>query len=323
MQNALRGEKSKMGKKLRTYYAKSANSFHGAITNREHLDKVATLARRFGAEIGKEKAAGVAGGVHDFGKYADRFQGVLSGTHQGVDHALPSAAELYRLLDLRTTQRVWADGICAVEAVAGHHDGLIGMPQMQDGLEEMLSSDDWDDCPSGKMPSLHGQEEFMQAEEAFAQDFPDFHMQRIQGKRSRVQGRLEDMLDTRMLFSCLVDADYCVSASDDDPAYLEKNSRPPLDAEAMLKKLEVHCAHLRKTSTADVSVNALRNEVYARCGEAGEQPMGLFTLTAPTGVGKTMAMIHFALRHCVQHQLPRIIVVLPVSYIGRATPERI
>ena len=83
MQNALRGEKSKMGKKLRTYYAKSANSFHGAITNREHLDKVATLARRFGAEIGKEKAAGVAGGVHDFGKYADRFQGVLSGTHQG------------------------------------------------------------------------------------------------------------------------------------------------------------------------------------------------------------------------------------------------
>ena len=214
MQNALRGGKSKMGKKLRTYYAKSANSFHGAITNREHLDKVATLARRFGAEIGKEKAAGVAGGVHDFGKYADRFQGVLSGTHQGVDHALPSAAELYRLLDLRTTQRVWADGICAVEAVAGHHDGLIGMPQMQDGLEEMLSSDDWDDCPSGKMPSLHGQEEFMQAEEAFAQDFPDFHMQRIQGKRSRVQGRLEDMLDTRMLFSCLVDADYCVSASE-------------------------------------------------------------------------------------------------------------
>lgn len=71
---------------------------------------------------------------------------------------------------------------------------LLGMPQMQDGLEEMLSSDDWDDCPSGKMPSLHGQEEFMQAEEAFAQDFPDFHMQRIQGKRSRVQGRLEDML---------------------------------------------------------------------------------------------------------------------------------
>lgn len=213
-----------MGKKLRTYYAKSANSFHGAITNREHLDKVATLARRFGAEIGKEKAAGVAGGVHDFGKYADRFQGVLSGTHQGVDHALPSAAELYRLLDLRTTQRVWADGICAVEAVAGHHDGLIGMPQMQDRLEEMLSSDDWDDCPSGKMPSLHGQEEFMQAEEAFAQDFPDFHMQRIQGKRSRVQGRLEDMLDTRMLFSCLVDADYCVSASDDDPAYLKKTA---------------------------------------------------------------------------------------------------
>ena len=163
----------------------------------------------------------------------------------------------------------------------------------------------------------------MQAEEAFAQDFPDFHMQRIQGKRSRVQGRLEDMLDTRMLFSCLVDADYCVSASDDDPAYLEKNSRPPLDAEAMLKKLEVHCAHLRKTSTADVSVNALRNEVYARCGEAGEQPMGLFTLTAPTGVGENNGNDSFCAPPLCAAPITTDNCGASVSYIGRATPERI
>ena len=298
MQNALRGEKSKMGKKLRTYYAKSANSFHGAITNREHLDKVATLARRFGAEIGKEKAAGVAGGVHDFGKYADRFQGVLSGTHQGVDHALPSAAELYRLLDLRTTQRVWADGICAVEAVAGHHDGLIGMPQMQDGLEEMLSSDDWDDCPSGKMPSLHGQEEFMQAEEAFAQDFPDFHMQRIQGKRSRVQGRLEDMLDTRMLFSCLVDADYCVSASDDDPAYLE-------DLHGGCERQYPSKRGLRPMRRGR---RATDGSIYAdgahRCGENN----GNDSFCAPP-----LCAAPITTDNCGAS----------VSYIGRATPERI
>ena len=86
---------------------------------------------------------------------------------------------------------------------------------MQDGLEEMMGCGDWDDCPRGKTPSLHGQEEFIQAEKAFARDFPDFHVPQLRGKRSRVQGRLEDMLDTRMLFSCLVDADYCVSASDD------------------------------------------------------------------------------------------------------------
>lgn len=300
-----------MEQSIRIYNAKSANSLHGEISNQEHLKKVALLARKFGAEIGKAEAAELAGGIHDFGKYADRFQGVLRGTHQGVDHAIPGAAELYRLLNMETTWRSCPDGVCAVEAVAGHHDGLTGLPQMLDGLEEMTSNEDWDDCPSGKMPSLRGAKEFKQAEAAFTRDFPDFHVPLLRGRSAGIRGNLEKMLDTRMLFSCLVDADYSASASDDDPDYMEKNSRPPLDAEAMLKKLESYLTHLRETSTADTGINAIRDEVYALCGEAGQRPMGLFTLTAPTGVGKTMAMLHFALRHCVCHQLRRIIVVLP------------
>lgn len=300
-----------MGQNIRIYNAKSADSFHGEISNQEHLEKVALLARKFGAEIGRAEAAELAGGLHDFGKYADRFQGVLRGIYQGVDHAVPGAAELYRMLNLETTWRNCPDGVCAVEAVAGHHDGLTGLPQLQDGLEEITISEDWDDCPSGKLPSLRGTEEFGQAGAAFARDFPDFHVPLLREKSDRTRGNLEKMLDTRMLFSCLVDADYSASAADDDPDYMEKNSRPPLDAEAMLKKLGSYLAHLRETSAADPGVNAIRDEVYARCGEAGRRPMGLFTLTAPTGVGKTMAMLHFALRHCVHHQLHRIIVVLP------------
>ena len=301
-----------MEQNTRTYNAKSANSFHSEISNQEHLKNVALLARKFGAEIGKAEAAELAGVIHDFGKYADRFQGVLRGTYQGVDHAMPGAAELYQLLNLKGMRRSCADGICAVEAVAGHHDGLTGLPQIQDGLEEMMTSEDWDDCPSEKLPSLRGKKEFRQAEATFARDFPDFNMPQLREKVDGTRGNLEKMLDTRMLFSCLVDADYSASASDDDPDYMEKNSRPPLDAQAMLKKLESHLAHLRETSTADIGVNAIRDEVFAQCGEAGDRPMGLFTLTAPTGVGKTMAMLHFALRHCARHQLHRIIVVLPL-----------
>lgn len=300
-----------MEQSIRMYNAKSANSVHGEISNLEHLKKVALLARKFGKEIGKAEAAELAGSIHDFGKYADRFQGVLSGTYQGVDHAISGAAELYRLLNMETTWRNCPDGVCAVEAVAGHHDGLTGLLQMLDGLEKMTSNEDWDDCPSGKMPSLRGAEEFKQAEAAFTRDFPDFYVPQLRGRPDGIRGNLEKMLDTRMLFSCLVDADYSASASDNDPDYMEKNSRPPLDAETMLKKLESYLTHLRETSTADTGVNAIRDEVYAQCGEAGPRPMGLFTLTAPTGVGKTMAMLHFALRHCVCHQLCRIIVVLP------------
>lgn len=275
-----------MEQNIRKYNAKSANSCHGEISNLEHLKKVEVLAKRFGAEIGKEEVAGLAGAVHDFGKYADRFQGVLRGTHQSVDHAMPGAAELYRLLNSEAMRRMCADGVCAVEAVAGHHDGLVGLPQMQDGLEEMVNSDDWDECPSRKTPSLHGEEEFEQAEAAFMRDFPDFRVPRLHEKSGITRGNLEKMLDTRMLFSCLVDADYSASASDDDPDYLEKNSCPPLNAVVMLKRLEAYMTSLREASTADAGVNAVRDEVYVRCGEAGEQAMGLFALTAPTGVGK-------------------------------------
>lgn len=308
-----------MEKDVRVYNAKSANCFHEEISNQKHLQKVGLLAREFGGQIGKAEAAGLAGDFHDFGKYADRFQGVLRGTHHGVDHAMPGAAELYRRLELNWVGRKCADGVSIVEAVAGHHDGLTSLPQMMDGLEDMVQDADWDDCPSGKMPSLHGEAEFRQAVQAFERDFPDYRMPVIQGKSAGAGGYLEDMLDTRMLFSCLVDADYSASASDDDPDYLTKNSRSPLDATAMLDKLEAYLKQLRETSTANTDINALRNAVYDRCGEAGEQPMGLFTLTAPTGVGKTMAMLHFALRHCQRHQLNRIIVVLPFLTLAEQT----
>lgn len=301
------------------YAAKSANSFHGEIANREHLRQVGELARLFGREIGRAEAAGLAGDFHDFGKYAERFQGVLRGTHEGVDHALPGAAELYRRLGAKLRRGVCGEAVCAVEAVAGHHAGLTGLPQMQEDLEEMLEDDEWDACPSGKMPSLHGEAEFEQAEQAFERDFPGYQMPQLAGKPSSVRRRVEEMLDTRMLFSCLVDADYSASAMDDDPGYLEKNSSRPLDAAAMLERLEAYCARLREGSTADAGVNGLRNEVYARCGEAGEQEMGLFTLTAPTGVGKTMAMLHFALRHCARHQLQRVIVVIPYLTLAEQT----
>lgn len=308
-----------MEKDDRTYNAKSKNDFHGDISNREHLAKVGALARQFGAEIGKIEAAGIAGDFHDFGKYSARFQGVLLGTHQKIDHAMPGAAELYRRLGMENTNS--ADGVCAVEAVAGHHDGLTGMPKMQGDLEEMLCDDDWDACPSGNMPSLHGEDEFLRAEQAFARDFPDYEAPRLKRNRNSAAEYLEEMLDTRMLFSCLVDADYSASAADDDPEYLEKNSFPPLEAEELLKNLEAYCAHLRETSTADARINALRREVYDTCGAAGERDMGLFTLTAPTGMGKTMAMLNFALRHCACHKLRRIIVVLPFLTLAEQTEK--
>ena len=292
-----------------TFYAKSGG-LHGKVTNKEHLEKVAELAETYAREIGRPQEGRVAGNLHDLGKNSPRFQGVLDGTFHNVDHALPGAVLLYMALRLHgkgADKRAKYEPI--IESIQGHHDGLVGLPQLTNILYTTYTDPDADCCPSGKVPSLRGPEEFQTAWQAFLTDFPGWHMPTLPDRH--YNNTVEDMLDTRMLFSCLVDADYSVSATDNDPLYSQKISGPPLDADAALQTLYNHCAALRAGSTAAPGLNAIRNRVFEQCGTVGEAPCGLFTLTAPTGVGKTLAMLHFALRHCKANGLRRIIIVLP------------
>ena len=291
---------------MEIFYAKS-NSLNGPVTNREHLTRVAELAGTFGQEIGRELEASAAGQLHDFGKNSTRFAGVLNGTNHHVDHALPGAAFLYARFP--PDQRSGPAFAPLIESIQGHHDGLVSLNSLSSSLRVTWNDPQADCCPSGKVPSLRGHDEFLTAWQAFRADFPSWKMPRL--PKRCPQNNVEDMLDTRMLFSCLVDADYCVSALDNDPDYLKKSAGAPLDADAALYTLDAYCAGLRASSQADSALNRIRTEVYDACGKAGQQPCGLFTLTAPTGVGKTLAMLHFALHHCKENGLRRIIVVLP------------
>lgn len=303
------------GTRETAYYAKSKTGAHAAITNKEHLSRVSELAAQFGAATGQSREAELAGLFHDFGKYSARFQRVLTGEEHGIDHAFAGAAALY------SQQKTSGAYKPIIEAVQGHHDGLVSLAELSTALRRTLADAEADYCPSGKTPSLRGQAEFQAALSAFLNDFPAFRFAKLD-ERAVSQGEyVRDMLDTRMLFSCLVDADYSVSASDDEPDYLSDNSGAALDAGAALRRLEEHLAKIRCTSTSDSAINRLRDEVYRSCGQAAEEPIGLFTLTAPTGVGKTLAMMHFALRHCLKHGLRRIIVVLPFLTLAEQTQK--
>lgn len=308
----------------REYYAKSANACHGAIPNREHLDKVSRLAKEFGKEADLETEAELAGLLHDLGKYSDRFQQVLSGQASRVDHAVGGAVYLclQKKLERKDALQVggrWDTYAPIIEAIRGHHDGLISLgtmfsngtlPNLQNGRMTRLPVTD-------KTPALLTEGELVNAGACFVRDLPG----RMHRPRSRTAppDPAADMLDTRMLFSCLVDADYTVSALDDSPQDLSPAA--VMDADEALRRLEAHRAAIRQGSTAAASLNSLRDQVYEACGEAAARPMGLFTLTAPTGVGKTLAMLHFALRHCKQHGLRRIIVVLPFLTLAEQTEK--
>lgn len=311
---------SNIEKKETVYYAKSSNSLHGTITNAEHLSRVSALASNFGRELNIEKEAALAGLFHDFGKYSQRFQNVLCGKEIHIDHALPGAAFLYTT-NCRNPKGMRAYNIYKpiIEAIHGHHDGLVSLQDMNHALDQTLKQDHADYCPSGKLSALRGNGEFQQAFRAFQNDFPDFRFPKLCPRTVPVDGQVSDMLDTRMLFSCLVDADYSISAMDDDPAYLEKSAGPTLNADWAIHKLLDYQSQIKQTSSSAAEVNKIRNQVFDRCGEAATAPVGLFTLTAPTGVGKTLAMMNFALRHCKQNHLQRIIVVLPYLSLAEQT----
>lgn len=293
------------------YYAKSKRQDGTQPTVTEHLDAVSAQAGSYGREAGMEEQARIAGLIHDFGKYADRFQQVLRHEAGHIDHAASSAAFLYSLW-AQKGKKPGSTRQAVIEAVNGHHAGLTAFAELEPLLKDSLTGRPHLTINDGKTPSLCGPEEYKNAFRHFISDHPSERLQVPRWELPDGAGNLETMLYARMLLSCLVDADYSVSAWEDDKSYFDAAQAPALDASACLDRLYAFCSGLRKGSRANTGINQIRDQVFAACGACGEQaPGGLFTLTAPTGTGKTLALLHFALRHAKATGKRRIIIVLP------------
>ena len=294
------------------YYAKSPNSQGYQQTVKEHLLAVAEFAQRFGATIGLDATAELAGQTHDFGKYSQAFQEILSGTRSGVDHAMGGACYL---------EAVYRGSVGArpvIEAVNGHHNGLVAYDEIRSELHAVADPRKRPCGNGGKTPAIEDKEQLQAANAAFRKDFPSFKPPMLSAPPI---AELESMLYTRMLFSCLVDADYTASALNDDSTYLDRAENNSFDPQALLKKLTEYRDGIRQSSTADRSLNTYRDRVFEQCGKMGNEPEGLYTLTAPTGTGKTLALLHFALRHCLKHGKQRIIMVLPFLTLAEQSAE--
>ena len=254
---------------------------------------------QFGKEISLPMTAWLCGIFHDFGKYSVLFQNVLNGTAGGIDHAICGAVYLYATkAQKREAYRL------AAAVIAAHHSTLRSYESLLPELSSILRGQGSRICGTGKQAALFGIQEYQEAIEAFCRDFPTFSYRKLENGEKATP--LENMLKARMLFSCLVDADYTASSKK------ECHCEMALHAEKLLQTLNTYMDQLRAGSQADSELNRIRDQVFERCGEAGEQKPGIFTLTAPTGVGKTLSLLHFALCHCSANQgLRRIIVVLP------------
>ena len=135
----------------------------------------------------------------------------------------------------------------------------------------------------------------------------------------RAAPALSRMLDTRMLFSALVDADYIETEAHfaGDGEYRYRTEVAPLDLDSAIEELARYTVALSRDASPEVQ--AVRDTLLKTCLDAALSPAGLFTLTAPTGSGKTLAMLAFALEHARHHGLRRVVVAIPYLSIIEQT----
>ncbi|WP_159585844.1 CRISPR-associated helicase Cas3' [Chelativorans xinjiangense] len=264
-----------------------------------HLIDVAELAAQFAVVFGAERATRLAGLLHDLGKYTPAFQARLTGALEKVDHSTAGAAETFTLVSA-IADRAMAELIAY--AIAGHHAGLpdrIGDGSLAERLKKQLEPLDpsWRDEIAPDAVGL----------------MPDFEWSKDKDKAAFQLGFLG-----RMIFSCLVDADFRDTEAFYDGVKGEKKDRewPALGTiiDPLIACFEVHIADKQSGGTAS-KVNQLRGEILAHVRAKASEATGLFTLTVPTGGGKTLASLGFALDHAKKNGLERIIFAIPFTSV--------
>lgn len=286
------------------YFARSANAFGEKETLAHHVQRVSSLCGEFLKPLGYAEIGNVIGGLHDFGKASERFAEVLEGKRVHVNHAYPGAALAYVRYKQRKTARVIAS------VIAAHHSYLDSgcIPRLEELMQGTGSGCD----EEGNTFSLFGMEEMQKALELFQVESPQLMQIKIPQPLPNEEDPVADMLLARFLLSALADADYSASAEHFEPDYLKKHSGTVLYPEEIMERLRQIRMEKRRLSTSSAALNALRDQLFEDCLCAAETSPGLFTLTAPTGLGKTLSLFAFAVKHCMKYgQMRRIILILP------------
>lgn len=254
-----------------------------------HAEGVAARCERFAEAFGSASAGRWLGLAHDLGKRKAAFQAYLKGQGVGCSHAYEGA----RWLD----EQVRGLGRLLAYAVAGHHTGL------PDGVGDATS-----------LVSHLGRDA---AQVALGREAPD--------PKALAPGWLFGggpthlWLWVKMLFSCLVDADWLDTEAFMDPARAAGRLTDFEDLETLLARFRGHMEGL-SAGASRTPVNALRERVLrAVLARAGAGRPGFYSLTVPTGGGKTLASLGFALRHAVANGQRKVIYAVPFSTIIEQT----
>lgn len=250
----------------------------------EHLTGTAALCRSFASAFGAEAEGELIGLAHDIGKCTNGFQKRLLEDGPIVDHATTGAVICAKRGHAR-----------AAACVVGHHGGLPDFGNLKSDHKE-------DATLYGRLrKGIEGR--YLENCGESGVVLPQLPPEAPQRDRWKFSFR------TRMLYSCLVDADFL----DTERFVTGDRDRGGYDAlSTLLKRLEEYIAPWQNPET---ELNRLRCKILNTSINAGGKPKGIYTLTVPTGGGKTVASLAFALHHAVAHDMQRVIYVVPYTSI--------
>ena len=271
----------------------------------DHLELVGKTAARFAGRFGAAKLGDVAGQLHDIGKMSATFQAYIrgNGALKGPDHATAGAREAARLYGPHL-------GRILAYCIAGHHAGLAngGSEHVPGTLSHRV---------------VTKQIEPYAGWEAHAGVLPELSKIRMPAPlyaKSQHPG-FERAFFIRMLFSALVDADFLAT----EHFYALARPDGELVPRGFVNSLETLRdrldTKLKAKASATTEVNRLRGNILTHVRAQASQPQGLFSLTVPTGGGKTLTSLAFAFDHAITHGLDRIVYVIPYTSIIEQTAQ--
>lgn len=281
----------------------------------EHLRGVAQLAQGFAAPFGAAEWATLAGLWHDLGKYRPRFQryirqasGYDADAHiEGKPGKAPhsTAGALLACDQFKETGRILA------YLIAGHHAGLSDWHSEACSLQARLDGDKAREELAEALAALPPAD-ILAAGDGFKPD-----LRQVPGLKDGFA------LWVRLLFSCLVDADFLDTEAFMDEAQAGQRGGYPA-IPALLAAFDQHMAAMagRLAERGPLSpVNLLRADILRQCRAKAMEAPGLFSLTVPTGGGKTLSSLAFALEHAQRHGQRRVIYVIPYTSIIEQTAD--
>ena len=311
-----------MTDKIAHAYQDSSENWH-SHSLQKHLQKVAKLAKRFAGRYGALFAE-YEGLLHDLGKFQEAFQKYIrnaSGFEKENAHLEDVESTKLRKIPHSTAGAKYAVehlnpffGHLLVYLIAGHHAGLADWydkgslkSRLQQADDELAAS------LSGLVESGLSEDFFPVSDNDLKQDFFAFW---------KDGAKLEELhIWLRFLFSCLVDADFLdteafMNGYADADAAQAAGLRPKFPGlDELHQRYEQYMAQLHEKSDKDSFLNQERHAILQQSFSAAETDRTLFSLTVPTGGGKTLASLGFALKHALKFDKKRIIYAIPFTSI--------